>query len=257
MNWLTLLVTILCVLHAQSTPDRSPRIINGQASNLQPYNVYILYLNVNNAGFFGGGSIISPLHVLTSAQSIVGFVQWQVGMGSNTFSQLTTVVSSVATAHAEYNSLTKANDIGIVTLPTSLVFTAYVQPIALPPLVAQIDQLPLENEQGSVVGFGFTSVTSVAPSVNLLRAYLRVTNNLRCQQFYQITLPQHFCAENTVEFSNICNGDIGAGFVTDVGGTQTVTGIASLITESCGNSSPSGFTRVASYRQWIYSLTQV
>ncbi|XP_062543399.1 chymotrypsin-like [Armigeres subalbatus] len=257
MKQFTLLVVTVLILGAQATPDRSSRIINGHASPLQPYNVYLLYLNANNAGFYGGGSIISTRHVLTAAQNIFGYIRWDIGMGSNIFSQLSAVTSTDATAHPSYNSANKANDIGIVTLPVALVFSSTIQPIGLPPLTSTASPLPLENEQGFVVGFGFTNAASTSQSATLVRSYPRVTANLRCQQFYAITLPLHFCAENNIELSNICNGDLGAGFITDVRGTPTVTGIASLISASCGNTTPSGYTRVESYRQWIYSITLV
>ncbi|XP_021698500.1 chymotrypsin-like [Aedes aegypti] len=258
MKKFALVIAILCVVGVQAAPNRSPRIINGQVSTNQPYNAYVLYLNQNNAGFYGGGSLISPLHVLTAAQVIVGFVRWDIGLGSNVFAQLRGISSNLATAHPLYNSANKANDIGIITLPWSLTFTSTIAPVALPVLNSQqINLLPLDNEQGTVVGYGFTTSTSTTRSDYLMRSFQRVTLSNRCQQFYQITLPQHFCAENTIDYSNICNGDLGAGFVTDVRGVPTVTGIASLATQSCGNVTPSGYTRVQYYRQWITSVTGI
>nr|XP_019525479.2 chymotrypsin-like [Aedes albopictus] len=258
MKNLALAVALLCVLGVQAAPDRSQRVINGQVSTNQPYNVYILYLNQNNAGFYGGGSIISTRHVLTAAQIILGFVRWDIGMGSNVFAQLSMVTSYQATSHPLFNSANKANDIGIITLPVTLTFTASIAPVRLPALNSQeINLLPLDNEQGTVVGYGYTSSISTTRSDYLMVSYQRVTVSNRCQQFYQITLPQHFCAENTIDYSNICNGDLGAGLVTDVRGTPTVTGIASLITQSCSNISPSGYTRVQYYKQWITSVTGI
>nr|XP_019560190.1 chymotrypsin-like [Aedes albopictus] len=258
MKQFTLLAAVLCILGAQAAPDRTPRIINGHTAPHQPYNAYVLYLNAQNAGFFGGGSIISDRHVLTAAQNIVGFVRWDIGIGTNVFVHLNMLTSTVATAHPQYAAATRLNDIGIITLPASLVFTSTVSPIALPALNAQpANQHPFENEQGAIVGFGFVNAASTGRSDFLMRSFQRVTSNVRCQQFFQITLPQHFCAEDAVEISNVCNGDLGAGFVTDVRGRPTVTGVASLISQSCGNTSPSGYTRVEFYRQWIQSVTQV
>ncbi|EAT38416.1 AAEL009682-PA [Aedes aegypti] len=258
MKQFTLVAAILCVLGAQAAPDRSPRIINGHVSPHQPYNAYVLYLNTQNAGFFGGGTIISDRHILTSAQNIVGFVQWDIGIGSNIFVQLSMIRAVTAISHPNYNAANRLNDIGIITLPNPLVFTSTVSPVSLPTLnTVQANMLPLENEQGTIVGFGFVNAASTARADFLMRAFQRVIPNARCQQHFQITLPQHFCGEDTTDISNVCNGDLGAGFITDVRGRPTVTGIASLITQSCGNTAPTGYTRVESYRQWITSVTQI
>jgi hypothetical protein len=37
-----------------------------------PYYAYIVFLNANNQGNFGGGSLISARHVLTAAVNIQG-----------------------------------------------------------------------------------------------------------------------------------------------------------------------------------------
>ncbi|XP_058830293.1 vitamin K-dependent protein C-like [Topomyia yanbarensis] len=250
------LLTVLCVLGAQALPDRTPRLINGNISPHKPYNAYVQYLNAQNAGFFGGGTIISDRHIITAAQNILGFVRWDIGVGSNIFTQLSMLTTTMATPHPNFNSANRANDIGIITLVNSLIFTTTIAPIALPAL-GEVTQLPLENEQGTIVGFGFTTAISTTRSDYLMRAFQRVTNDARCQQFYQITLPNHFCAEDTVERANVCNGDIGAGFVTHVRGTILLTGVASLITHGCDIQSPTGYTRIAAFRQWIQSVTQV
>lgn len=84
------------------------------------------------------------------------FVRWDVGLGSNIFTQLTTISSNQAIAHPNFVAASRANDIGIITLPASIVFTSTVSPIALPAANYPVT-LPLENEQGNVVGFGFTT----------------------------------------------------------------------------------------------------
>lgn len=86
------------------------------------------------------------------------FTQWDVGVGSNVFHQLSTITSREATAHPKFDPIVSANDIGIITLPGSLEFTSNVFPIALPDLNSQqTELLPLENEEGVILGFGFTS----------------------------------------------------------------------------------------------------
>lgn len=92
----------------------------------------------------------------------------------------------------------------------------------------------------------------------MMRSFQRVTPNARCQTVYQITVPNHFCAEDTSgDRSNVCNGDIGAGYVVQERGRALLAGVASLITHSCDTQNPSGYTRIATYRQWIQTVTQI
>lgn len=95
-------------------------------------------------------------------------------MGSNILSMLGFVTSRTATAHPQYNPVDRANDIGVITLPVSLVITANVAPIALPPLDSAYGY-PFENEQGTIVGFGFTD----AAGKNLFLEYAQSTSSRR------------------------------------------------------------------------------
>uniref|UniRef100_A0A182IL60 Peptidase S1 domain-containing protein n=1 Tax=Anopheles atroparvus TaxID=41427 RepID=A0A182IL60_ANOAO len=244
--------TLCCA--ATLEPDRNPRIVNGQNAGNTPFNAYVLYLNSANSGFFGGGSLISDRHILTAAQNIAGFVRWEVGLGSSVFGQLITQVSTQAIAHPSFNMANRANDIGFIILPSPVVFTALIQPIQLP---IQGRNLPYENEEGMIVGFGFNSVNGQARSDFLKVGYQRVISDSRCGGIYQITLPNHFCAEDVVQRSNVCNGDLGAAFVVPERRVETLVGIASLITASCDSINPTGYTRVSSYRQWIRDNTGV
>lgn len=75
-------------------------------------------------------------------------------MGSNVFVELSYIVSTEAIAHPLFDRDTWLNDIGIIVLPVSLVFTIHINPVALPQLSESM--LPYVNEEGSIVGFGFT-----------------------------------------------------------------------------------------------------
>ncbi|XP_053683488.1 collagenase-like [Sabethes cyaneus] len=249
-------IALLFTVGAQVLPDRTPYIINGHPAPHQPYNAYVQYLNAQNAGYFGGGSIISDRHILTAAHIINGFVRWDIGLGSNAFTQLSILTTNMAAAHPDFNVNTLDNDIGILTLAHPLIFSSAIAPITLPALQGQL-QLPLENEEGAIHGFGFTTAASPIRSDFLMRSFQRVTSSNVCQQYYQVIIPNHFCAEDTVEQSNLCFGDLGAGFVTYVRGSPTLTGVASMIANDCASGTPTGYTRVGTYRQWIQQVTGV
>ncbi|KXJ73174.1 hypothetical protein RP20_CCG016336 [Aedes albopictus] len=258
MKLSTLFATIVLVFDVQAQPNQTPRADNGYLAPHVSYNAYILYMNQQSAGFFGGGTIISDRHILTAAKNIVEFTRWDVGVGSNVFVHLSTITSNQATAHPEYNPVTSANDIGIIFLPVSLEFTTNVFPIALPDPYSQ-QMLPLENEEGTILGFGFTTTASMDRSDFLMAAFQRVTADTLCQNMYHVETLQHFCAveDNASRFSSVCVRDVGAGFATYVRDRLTLTGIVSLIRERCDNSNPTGYVRVEYYREWIGNVTQV
>ncbi|KXJ72334.1 hypothetical protein RP20_CCG018344 [Aedes albopictus] len=203
-------------------------------------------MNQQSAGFFGGGTIISD-RIHTVAKNIAEFRRWDVAFGSNVFVHLNTITSYEATVHPQYNPVTSANDIGIIFLSVSLEFTSVVFTIALPdPYSQQTDLLPLRNEEGTILGFGFTSTASMDRSDFLMAAYQRVTTDNLCQNLYHVETPQHFCAveDNALRFSHVCVRDVGAGFATYARGRLTLTGIVSLIRERCDNRNPTGYVRV-------------
>ena len=117
--------------------------------------------------------------------------------------------------------------------------------------------MPLDNEQGIIVGFGHAYEGSTQPSSLLQQIYKRVLPNERCTSVFVLTVPNHFCAMDETQFGNICNGDIGGAFVTTYRGQLFATGINSLIIEGCGQTWPSAYTRISVYRDWIRQVTQV
>ena len=75
----------------------------------------------------------------------------------------------------------------------------------------------------------------------------------RCIRFFIVNGPNHFCAEDTVEGSNVCGGDIGGGFVTTTRRENTLTGVAS-ISAPCGQPAPSAYIRISAYRNWLQGV---
>lgn len=155
------------------------------------------------------------------------------------------------TVHPNYVAASRANDIAIMRLVTPIVPRADIHPILLPPhptTPALI--LPSENEEGLFAGFGFQTVASTGPSAFLYRGFQRVTSNARCIGFFIFDTVQGFCAEDTVERSSGCNGDVGNPFVLSYRRQDVLVGILSMH-PPCGQMSPTAYTRITFYRQWI------
>lgn len=132
--------------------------------------------------------------------------------------------------------------------------TARVRPIALPP--AGLD-LPFQNEQGMILGFGFTDGVTNQPADNLRYGYVRVQPNNFCTSIFHIVIPNHFCATDNRFPVNICNGDIGGGFTTFYRSEEILVGVSSMLIENCHIQWPSAYTRVSQYLPWIHQVIGV
>lgn len=152
--------------------------------------------------------------------------------------------------HTDFNPQTRANDIGILRLQNPIVPTAMIHPIQLPPLETPNVVLPFENEEGATAGFGFTSVQSQGPTPFLYRGFQRAIASGRCALFFNHNPVTAFCAEDNVERSAGCNGDVGNPFVLSYRRQETLVGLLSMHPQ-CGIMAPSAYTRVSAYLVWI------
>ncbi|XP_053692196.1 trypsin-like [Sabethes cyaneus] len=199
--------------------DPTPFVINGQIADYVPHNAYILFMTEQMSGFFGGGSVISNRHILTAAQNIKGYSIWDIGLGADSvFGNQQFYRSRNALFHPQFNATTRQNDIGIVFLPNPVDISGpMVRRIPLPAAAGSF-RLPLENEQGYVVGFG--NEKTPGPGSFLMQGFQRVTGETRCRAIYQNQPTDRFCAEDALV--NACNGDIGAGFVSHINNRQVL-----------------------------------
>lgn len=81
--------------------------------------------------------------MIAAAHFIHGFTRWRVGVGSTNVAQLLFHSTTVAAVAPTFDPKTRHDDIGIITLPTSLIFTSNLGSIALPPLSTEISLVHL------------------------------------------------------------------------------------------------------------------
>ncbi|KAJ6635199.1 Collagenase [Pseudolycoriella hygida] len=250
MKFVVAICVLFCATHIHA-------IINGYSAPQSPHNVHVFSMIDANLGIGGGGSLISSLHILTAGNLIHNFIEWRCRFGSQLLLQTRQVISHTALAHPEYTPNPRQNDIGIITLPANIIlsFSVDVAPISLPTLNSP-QQIPLENEQGSMIGFGGTGGTSTSVE-RLQRGHQRVVDEARCNFVFGVDNINFFCGEDSVSRSNICNQDIGGGFVVSYNGVDTLMGISAMVIEACSATWPSAYTRIQPYRTWIRSVTSV
>jgi secreted trypsin-like serine protease len=93
----------------------------------------------------------------------------------------------------------------------------------------------------------------------LLYADLVTIRNSECSAIYGNILDSTVCAESvTATVTNACDGDAGDPLVLDVDTNPVLVGVLSFLSEgSCEAGYPAGFTRTASFRNWIRDETGV
>lgn len=128
---LRLLLVVCLVAIGESSP--SSRIVGGtDAVNGQiPYQVS-LRSSINS--HFCGGSIINNRWVLSAAHCTIGrsLANTQVVVGS-VFLNSGGILhqSSLIISHPQYDEISITNDVSVIQTATPIIFTAFVQPIAV------------------------------------------------------------------------------------------------------------------------------
>lgn len=134
---------------------------------------YLASLRRANGMHFCGGAIIRPTFVLTSGQCTAGFIfqnDITVVVGTELLSTGgTRYQSNTIFVHPDYNSTSRANDVGLVRVDREFTFTDLVQPIG-------VGSATIESGMpGTVFGWGLMSVscckgvTQLSTELNLLR----------------------------------------------------------------------------------------
>ena len=68
------IVVVLCLILCSklgSGEEAAQFIVNGQRSPVLPYYAFVVALNAQELGVFGGGTIVSDRHIITSASNVL------------------------------------------------------------------------------------------------------------------------------------------------------------------------------------------
>ncbi|XP_018580085.1 brachyurin-like [Anoplophora glabripennis] len=228
------------------------RIIGGTevARNSIPYQAALI---INDANFCSG-SLISREWVLTAAHCTSGASLVRVILGAHNIRRTETTQLAVTTSsiinHPQYSRATLSNDIALIRLPYAVPISNTIQVITLAPATSGT----FAGSIARLSGWGKTSDSAPGVAATLRAVNVNVIANSLCQQTYGIWIhPSTVCTFGGGLVGG-CHGDSGGPLT--VNGVQI--GVVSFVSSwGCQSGTPTAYSRVSSFRDWIKVNTGV
>ncbi|XP_053674476.1 brachyurin-like [Anopheles nili] len=233
-----------------------------------PHLVAILLSFGDGSETLCGGSILADRFILTAAHCLYGMQQATIVPGRTAIEipldeeATMTVTPSDTILHPGYDPVDILNDIALIRLPKSLVFSSRIQAIRLPSWRNAFTDLI--GHDSIVSGWGAQSNDDYNEPTEDMRLELRyatnaIISNEVCQRVYgSIIRDQQICVAADGG-RNPCQGDSGGPLTVEFGGQRlTQVGIVSYGSiRGCQNGVPGVYTRVSSYVEWIVYHTGI
>ncbi|CAH1983365.1 unnamed protein product [Acanthoscelides obtectus] len=244
------------------------RITNGKEADLGqfPWIARLGYEDGQAIKFKCGGTLLNKWYVITAAHCLKENEEKLkvIRLGENVENEelcdkaaCSLPVQDIPVAsimiHAEYNTITSKNDIGLIALRKSANYTDFVKPVCLPR-----GDLTNENHLGeevTVAGWGVIDSSTEETSPELLFVNIPVVELDVCRKIYksiELDDTQWCVGKNTGEDS--CSGDSGGPLMNwkAKGGSKQyfLLGIVSFGQSYCGEN-PSVYTNTNHFMLWI------
>uniref|UniRef100_H2Y821 Peptidase S1 domain-containing protein n=1 Tax=Ciona savignyi TaxID=51511 RepID=H2Y821_CIOSA len=232
------------------------RIVGGNEAKPGSWPWHAALVDSSSSLPFCGGSIISPRAILTAAHclerlsrpSSVKVYVGRYAAAGNAGEALMNVVE--ITIHPKYDPVTLDNDIAILRLEKSIVYTSTIRPICYNDF-----GVVTEGTTCVATGFGQLQSNSDLYQTMLNQVRLPVMSYAECRRAYAglyIIKKKHICIGSIQGAEGPCKGDSGGPLVCLIGeSTWHQVGITSFGNECGSPRYPGVYTRVPYYADWI------
>ncbi|XP_039961785.1 serine protease Hayan-like [Bactrocera tryoni] len=262
------------LLDEYAEPYTVPHILGGSpvAPGEYPHMAAIGYASINPQSspyeFRCGGALIDKRFVLTAAHCVnrPDSKPIIVRLGVTDFNnpdQMKNAVDVPIEAlypHMNYRNLEKYDDIAIIELKNDVEYSSLVFPVCLHTELAD----PPPTATLNVTGWGVTELKTRRQSNVLLKASVKAISAENCRKAYvrggvlpsRGILPTQICASDPNSISDACWGDSGGPLnliIDEAYRKMHVIGVVSA-GDGCASVTPSLYTRVASYLDFIEDI---
>ncbi|EFA08591.1 collagenase isoform X1 [Tribolium castaneum] len=233
-------------------------VINGNDAQKGqfPWQVLVASSTPDNNDVVCSGAIISHDWILTSAYCVYEMDSVTVFPGIIDLNDISGPMIDAKTVivHEDYNNKTLENDIGLVKLESSLVFDETIQVITLS------EDVIGDAVNVTISGWGHSNDDQDNLTTILQYATVPTIKNSECAKFYgsDVVTSNVLCTHNSDLVKGPCLNDGGAPLIINAGTDPQHVGIFSFLGEhGCEKNYPAGYTRTASYLNWVKNKTGI
>lgn len=220
-----------------------------------PWHVSIARPDTEDRNLFhiAGGVVVSSNFVLTAAHVVVPLQEYHLRFNSlELWSGGETQISHNAIWHEKYDPDTLQNNIALILLAQTIQIgpNSPIQALRLP---CSDDVRPsLVGQRARLSGHGVNEKGQISTQLRFID--LQVIDNRSCRAFFHNRVSSNvLCAVGWFRRrENACGGDSGGALVIRRNGEWVPIGLTSFgALNQCANGFPTGYTRLASYVEWI------
>lgn len=238
---LAVLLTALATVHSQYLFPSTKRIVGGSDAGSGDYP-YLASLRNRYDNHFCGGSIIGKKWILTAAHCVYSASERSISVVMGILRKdddgLRRKVQDII-LHSDLNTFQWVPDVALLKLHNPIIFTDYIQPIAL-----QTSELR-PGTSAVLVGFGDLRLRGPSPKHLQYLDVETVSWNTCKKAHKRKVLSSHICTF-TRDGEGACHGDSGGPLVSH--GKQI--GVVSW-GKPCAVGKPDVFAKVAAFADWI------
>uniref|UniRef100_A0A3F2Z0Z3 Peptidase S1 domain-containing protein n=1 Tax=Anopheles minimus TaxID=112268 RepID=A0A3F2Z0Z3_9DIPT len=208
--------------------------------------------------FVGGGSLIHPKFVVTTAHKLekahqysARFGEWNMNSDAEAYPTQDIEIEEIIRHPSSQESADDGNDIALAVLEENVIYSEHIRPLCLPS-----SQDVFENRRCIASGWGVDVRTGQPPTV-MKRMVLNAMSRKRCQSvFPELGVPvvmhrTEICA-GAVEDQNTCFNDGGSPLACQRDdGSFLLAGMSSWVVNCDRLETPTGFVNVAKLACWI------